>query len=412
MRGGEKVLEAICALYPDADLFTLVRVPGSVSQAIESHPIRASALTWVPGVRHLYRHFLPLFPALVESFDLDTYDVVISSSHCAVKSVIRPGRAVHICYCHSPMRYGWDQFNAYFGQDQVGRLPHAVLRRVLAHLARWDAATSARVDAYVANSQYVAGRIRRYYNRGSTVVYPPVDTEFYRLPEEPVRRGPLDTGGGGRPSSSFLVVSALVPYKKVDVAIAACRRVGAALKIVGRGPQLPRLQQAADARVEFLGWRSDEEIRTLYQRATAVLLPGIEDFGMVPVEAQACGCPVVALGKGGATETVVDGRTGVLVPEDSAEAFTRGLERVSELQPDPVAIRQHALRFSRDRFLTEFRNIVDRTIESTRHDARRGARTRGSGPAAPHDSRKRDSLPSPPQDTRRREYRPPARTRK
>lgn len=396
MRGGEKVLEAICTLYPDADLFTLVRVAGSVSPGIESRRIRASALQWIPGAGRLYRHFLPAFPALVESFDLDRYDLVISSSHCAVKSVIRPGRGVHVCYCHSPMRYAWDQLEAYFGRKLVGRVPHAVLRRILARLARWDAATSGRVDAYVANSQYVAGRIRRYYNRGSTVVYPPVDTEFFRLPEDRAGRAPARTAAGGRPSASFLVVSALVPYKKVDIAIAACRQAGATLKIVGKGPELPRLRRMAEGSVEFLGWRSDEEVRALYQQATAVLLPGIEDFGMVPVEAQACGCPVVALAQGGATETVLDERTGVLVRDSSVEAFAGGLRRVAELPFDPATIREHALRFSRARFLSEFKNVVDRTL----------------GASSPHDAHRRESPPSSPQGGLRRESPPPARPMK
>jgi glycosyltransferase involved in cell wall biosynthesis len=351
MRGGEKVLEAICELYPAATLFTLVRVPGAVSSGIEAQPITTSAIQRVPGAGKYYRQFLPLFPAVVECFDLDRYELVISSSHCAVKSVIRPGRAVHVCYCHSPMRYAWDQFDAYFGEDRVGKLRHAGLRRMMAALARWDAATAGRVDAYVANSRYVAGRISRYYNRGSTVVYPPVDTTFYRPAEN--RR---------HPDSGFLVVSALVPYKKVDVAIAACRQVGALLKIVGTGPELGRLQKIAGPDVEFLGWLSDDGIREQYQRATAVLLPGIEDFGMVPVEAQACGCPVVAVGVGGSTETVVDGKTGVLVPGESVEELSDGLRRVKQLSFDTSAMRDHALRFSRDRFMIDFRAVVDSAV--------------------------------------------------
>jgi glycosyltransferase involved in cell wall biosynthesis len=351
MRGGERVLDAICELYPAATLFTLLRVPGSVSGRLEHHPARSSAIQPLPGAARYYRGLLPLFPALVEWFDLDPYDLVISSSHCAVKSIVRPGRAVHVCYCHSPMRYAWDQFGAYFGPRQVGRLPSAVLRRVMAGLARWDAATAGRVDAYVANSRYVAGRIRRYYNRGSTVVYPPVDTTFYRLA---THHQPSDV--------NFLVVSALVPYKRVDVAIAACRQTGARLTIVGRGPEFGRLRRLAGPEVEFLGWRSDEEIRELYQRATAVLLPGVEDFGMVPVEAQACGCPVVAFAAGGATESVEDGRTGVLVPDASVEAFAEGLRAVRQLPLDPAAMRERALAFSRERFLTGFRAVVDEAL--------------------------------------------------
>ena len=352
MRGGEKVLEAICELYPDAPIYTLVHVRGSVSPAIERHRIRRSTVQWLPRAGELYRNYLPLFPAAVELFDLDRYDLVISSSHCAVKSVIRNPAATHVCYCHSPMRYAWDQFNAYFGPEQVGGARSRLLRPIMARLARWDAATAGRVDRFVANSQYVAGRIRRYYNRGSAVVYPPVDTTFYRLPD-PARR-PIDP--------RFLVVSALVPYKRLDVAIAACRQAAVPLRIVGRGPEEASLRRLAGPDVEFLGWRSDQDIRDLYAASTAVLLPGVEDFGMVPVEAQACGTPVVALGQGGACETVQDGVTGILVHDNSAAAFADGLARAQSTAFDPVVIRQHAARFSRERFLADFQTEVNDAV--------------------------------------------------
>jgi glycosyltransferase involved in cell wall biosynthesis len=353
MRGGEKVLDAICELYPGAELFTLVRVPGQAGARIEAHPIRTSFVNAVPGAGRIYRHLLPVFPAAVELFDLDGYDLVISSSHCAVKSVIASGRAVHVCYCHSPMRYAWDQFDAYFGVDQVGVWQNRLLRPVMAALARWDAATAGRVDRFLANSQYVAGRIQRYYNRRSTVVYPPVDTDYYSP----------DAAATGVRDHEFVIVSALVPYKRLDVAITACRRVGAPLTIVGRGPELERLQQLGGSSVRFLGWRNDDEVRDLYRRATAVLLPGIEDFGMVPVEAQACGTPVVALSRGGAAETVIDGVTGVLVDDPSAAAFAGALERVAAKPLDRDAIRTNAVRFSRERFMTEFTAAVDDAIE-------------------------------------------------
>jgi glycosyltransferase involved in cell wall biosynthesis len=348
MRGGEKVLDALCELYPEAPLYTLVRVPGSVSPRIEARRIVTSAVQRIPRAGRSYRQLLPLFPAVVEWWDLDRYDLVISTSHCAAKSVVRPGRARHLCYCHSPMRYAWDQFPAYFGPGQVGRLQSGLLRPVMAGLARWDRATAARVDQYIANSRYVAARIRRYYNRGSTVVYPPVDTEFYRPTEPPP---PSEPG--------FLIVSALVPYKRVDVAIEACRRVGAPLTIVGRGPELGRLQRMAGPEVTFRGWLPDEEIKSLYQRTSAVLLPGAEDFGLVPVEAQACGAPVVALGTGGACESVVDGATGILVKDESVDAFAQGLRDAQRLHLDRGAIRRHAEQFSRDRFLREFRDVVE-----------------------------------------------------
>jgi glycosyltransferase involved in cell wall biosynthesis len=356
MRGGEKVLDAICELYPNATIFTLVQVPGAVSKRIEAHRIERSLVQWLPGASRHYRNYLPLFPTVIELFDLDAYDLVISSSHCAAKAVVRAPGATHVCYCHSPMRYAWDQFDAYFGPAQVGVARSRLLRPVMARLARWDAATAPRVDRFLANSQYVAGRIGRYYNRGSTVVYPPVDTSFYRLPEPPRRRPP---------ESSFLIVSALVPYKRIDVAIEACRTARVPLNIVGRGPEEARLRSMAGPDVEFLGWRSDDEIRDLYGRATAVLLPGTEDFGMVPVEAQACGTPVVALGTGGARETVVDGVTGVLVEEASADAFAEALMRVRSLTTAPEAIRENAERFSRARFLTNFQAAIQDSVAAS-----------------------------------------------
>ncbi len=349
MRGGEKVLEAICELYPGATLFTLVRVPGSVSARIESHPIRTSFAQRLPRAARWYRHYLPLYPAAVETFDLDDHDLVISSSHCAVKSVITRGDATHVCYCHSPMRYAWDQFDAYFGPEQVGEWPSRALRPVMAGLARWDAATAHRVDRFLANSQYVAGRIGRYYNRRSSVVYPPVDTDFYRP-------------AAGRASNRHgaLVVSALVPYKRIEVAIEASRLTGIPLRIVGQGPEESRLRaSAAGAPVEFLGWRTDEDIRELYRGAAAVLLPGTEDFGIVPVEAQACGAPVVAFAEGGARETVLNGITGALVNDRSAGAFAEALAGVAAggLQSD--AIRANAERFSIAAFKANFQAAVD-----------------------------------------------------
>ena len=345
MRGGEKVLDAVAELFPGAALRTLVHVPGSVVPRIEQLRPRTSVLGWLPAVRAYYRQLLPLFPFAVEQFDLDEADLVISTSHCAAKSVVAPGRARHLCYCFTPMRYAWDQFDAYFGTSRLGVRSQA-MRPALSALARWDASTAGRPDRYVAISQYVAARIARYYNRWSAVVYPPVDTDFYRP-----RADVADDG-------YYLVVSALVPYKRLAVAIDACRRAGRRLKVVGQGPEGRRLQALAGPDVEFLGAVSDEDVRRLYQGARAVLLPGEEDFGIVPVEAQACGRPVVALGRGGALETVRDGETGVLVGEPSPEAFADAITRLERLTIDPERVRAHALQFSRARFLEEFTQQV------------------------------------------------------
>jgi glycosyltransferase involved in cell wall biosynthesis len=349
MRGGEKVLEVLCELQPDADIFTLVHKRGSVSAQIERHRIHTSMIQRLPFATTQYRRYLPLFPFAVEQFDLDPFELVISASHCAAKAVIAPGRARHLCYCLSPMRYAWDQFEMYFGADRVGPVASRwFYRPVMAALARWDAATAQRVDRFVAISHHVAGRIARYYNRVASVVFPPVDTVFYR-PAAVV------------PENHFLIVSALVPYKRIDLAIEACRHAGARLRIIGDGPERARLERQAGGAAEFLGPVSDEAIRDEYRRALAVILPGEEDFGIVPVEAQACGRPVVALGCGGVLDTVVDGETGVLFPESTPQSLALALERVAAMCVDANRIRAHAETFSRERHVERMRAVIDET---------------------------------------------------
>jgi glycosyltransferase involved in cell wall biosynthesis len=352
MRGGERVLEVLCERYPDAELFTLLHVRGSVTPVIERRRIHTSAIQHLPGVRRYYRECLPLFPMLVEQFDLEPFDLVISSSHCVAKSVLTRSDAVHVCYCHTPMRYAWDQFDAYFGVERIGRPASRVMRSVMAGLARWDRATSDRVDRYVTNSQHVAGRIRTYYNRDSIVIYPPVDTDFFH--PDPAA-----------PERYALMVSALVPYKRIDVAIDACRRARLPLKIVGRGPDRARLERVAagsgNGGVEFLGRVPDEELRDLYRRASLTLMTGEEDFGIAPVEAQACGRPVVALARGGALETVIPGETGVLVDALTADAFADGIADALDAEFDPAAIRRHAEQFGRQRFAEDIAEVIDET---------------------------------------------------
>ena len=346
MRGGEKVLEALLDLLPGASLFTLLHVAGAVSPRLEALRPGVSFVQYLPAARRRYRWYVGLFPAAVEQFDLDAFDLVLSTSHCAAKSIVRTGRARHVCYCHTPMRYAWDQFDNYFGRQRVGALRSGLFRLAFSRLARWDAATAGRVDRYVANSHHVAARIRRYYNREATVVHPPVDTAFF--------------SPSGSPSGSYcLIVSALVPYKRIEMAMDACRLAGMPLRIAGDGPEKDRLQARAGPDVELLGWRSDEEIRELYRGARVLLLPGEEDFGIVPVEAQACGRPVVGLARGGVTETVSDGETGVLVDEPGVEAFAAGIARAAATRFDAGHIRQQALRFSVSRFHDEMRPLIE-----------------------------------------------------
>ena len=346
MRGGEKVLDALCDVFPAADLFTMVHVPGTTSAKIERRRVSRSLVQWLPAAGRLYRHYLPLFPFAIEQFDLDGYDLVVSTSHCAVKSVVVPGRARHLCYCLTPMRYAWDQFDAYFGPERVGPRASALLRPILARLARWDRDTAHRVHRYLAISQHVARRVGLYYNRQSTIVYPPVDTEFYTPDSSPVH-------------PRFLVVSALVPYKRVELAMTAARQAGVALTVGGDGPERSQLERLTGPGIELVGRKSDEEVRELYRTSVATILPGEEDFGIVPVEAQACGRPVVALGRGGALDTVVPGLTGLLVPDLSVDALAACLTEAAARAWDSGAIRRHAEQFSREAFTRGIARAAD-----------------------------------------------------
>jgi glycosyltransferase involved in cell wall biosynthesis len=352
MRGGEKVLESLCRLFPGADLLTLVHVRGSVSPTIESRRVRTSLVQRLPRPARFYRHYLPIFPSAIEAFDLDDADLIVSTSHCAAKSVVPVGRATHVCYCHSPMRYAWDQFDAYFGPERLGRLGSAAARPVLGWLARWDRDTAGRVTHFVANSRFVAGRIERYYNRRASVLHPPVDTQFF-------------APGGEPPQPYFLVVSALVPYKRIDVAIRASQRLGVPLKIVGTGPDLAHLRAEAGPQVEFMGALSGTELRDAYRGATALVLPAVEDFGIAPVEAMACGRPVIALGRGGATETVVPGVTGMLVDSNDDAAFADAMDQVRRTDYDSGALAAHAACFSTERFEQGLRDTLARALSGT-----------------------------------------------
>ncbi|HXU33677.1 MAG TPA: glycosyltransferase [Thermoanaerobaculia bacterium] len=352
MRGGEKVLEAICALFPGAPIYTLFHFPGSVSAAIESHPIVTSFLNRAPGIRRRYRHYLPLFPAAIEDFDLSGFDLIVSSSHCVAKGVIPPPGAFHLCYCYTPMRYAWDQEHAYFPRRTglVARLRGLALSRLRA----WDVAATPRVDRFVADSEFVAERIRRYYSRAAEVLAPPVDLDFFT------------PGPAPEPARPYaLAVSALAPYKRVDIAIAACARSGLPLRIVGEGPERKRLLHLAAASgtgVEFLGRVGGEELRDLYRGATLFVQPGIEDFGISAVEALACGTPVVAAGRGGILDIVESGRDGLLyeplggTPEQAGR-MSETIDKARQFRFNPLEIRQRAERFSSHRFAERLRAL-------------------------------------------------------
>lgn len=346
MRGGEKVLEILLDLFPGAPLYTLLHVPGSVSAAIEAHPIRSSFIQRLPGASRRYRHYLPLFPRAIESLDLGEFDFVLSSSHCVAKGVrTRPG-ARHLCYIHAPMRYAWDQFDAYFGhrRDPLGRwlLPWAMAR-----LRAWDRRSADRAQRYVANSANVRAKLLRFWDlppERATVVHPPVDEAFY-TPGEAVH---VETDG----KPYYLMVSAMVPYKRLDLALAAFRGGTRRLLVAGGGPDAPRLKALAgeDPAIRFLGQPDDATLRRLYRGARAFIMPGEEDFGITPLEAQACGRPVIALGAGGALETVADGETGLFFDEPDSAGLAAALDRFEARDWDAAACRRRAEQFSRARF--------------------------------------------------------------
>jgi len=365
MRGGEKVLEAALELYPQAEIYTLIHRPERVSERINSRRVHTSWLNRLPGVHHYYRYLLPLMPAAIQSFDLGDYDLVLSFSHCVAKGVRltpRPGRPapLHVCYCHTPMRYVYDQFDDYFAGGARGWLRHvAALFRP--GLMRWDKKSSRGVDEFVANSENVRARIQKAYGRDAAVIYPTVGTDYFRPPAARKDAAPY-----------YLIAGALVAYKRVDLAIAACRKVGATLKIVGVGTEAERLKTLAQgAPVEFLGWRSDEALRELYRNCEAFLFPADEDFGITAVEAMACGRPVIAYKKGGALETVVDGVTGVFFDQQTPDSMADALRRARGMSFDSAAIRVHALKFDDKHFKSRFADFVREAWEKHAGTARR-----------------------------------------
>lgn len=356
MRGGEKCLEALCELFPRAHLFTLVHRRGSVSPIIERMRITTSLLQRMPFGVSRYQWYLPVLPTMAETLDVRDYDLVISSSHAVAKGVRVGEAALHVCYCHTPMRYVWDQYDQYFGKGSAGFATRAVMKLFLSSLRRWDVQTSSGVHHFIANSKNVMQRIRRIYNRAAEVMYPPVDVHRFHVSE-------VDDG-------YFLIVSALVPYKRVDLAIEAFNRTGKRLVVVGTGMEDRRLKQMAKSNIEFIGWASDEELVRYYERCRAVIFPGEEDFGIVPVEAMACGKPVVAFGRGGALEVVVENEsfsTGVFFHEQSADALIDALSRLERGSHDPRRTREHALQFDRSVFKQRFMKYVERAWSEFRN---------------------------------------------
>ena len=344
MRGGERVVELLCQGFPDAPIYTLIHDRNAVSESINRHPVQTSVLQHVPGITRSYRYFLPLHPWAISRFQPAPADLLISTSHCVAKGLPRPPGALHLCYCFTPMRYAWTFYDEYFGRNPVKA---AILKPILKRLRRWDRENADGVDRFVAISHHVQKRIQAFYGRESDVVYPPVDIE---------RCTPGEDGHDG----FDLVVSALVPYKRVDLAVRTYTEFGYPLTVVGSGTEYQRLRAMAGANITFLGWRSDAEIVALYRRCRLLVFPGEEDFGIVPVEAQACGRPVVAYGRGGALETVVAGETGLFFEQQTPDSLRDAVERCAATRWDLDHLRNHAGRFSTRNFVAGLAESVQR----------------------------------------------------
>jgi glycosyltransferase involved in cell wall biosynthesis len=364
MRGGEKVLEAFCQRWPNAPLYTLLHKPGAVSPIIENRPLHTSFLQNFPRVERYYRHLLPLMPRAV-NWRLPDCDLVLSSSHCVIKGLRVPAGVPHVCYCHTPMRYAWHMHDAYF--KGWGGPKRWLTNWVLGSLRGWDRRVAKNVTHFVANSRVVQQRIRECYGRDSVVIHPPVDTDFYTPGPEPR-------------DDYYLILSAFAPYKRLDLAIEACQLLGKRLVVIGAGQDEKRLRSLAGPRTHFLGWQPDDVLRDHLRRCQALLFPGEEDFGIVPVEAQACGTPVIALAKGGATETVVplgqsSAPTGVWFAEQTVESLAEAIETFERERGrfDARKIRQHAVGFRADRFEREMFGYIESVVGIGKPPMRRAA---------------------------------------
>jgi glycosyltransferase involved in cell wall biosynthesis len=356
--GGERVVEALAEMFPKADLFALVADPVTMSPSLRKHHLTTSFLQRIPGSRKWYRYLLPLQPLALEQLDLSEYDLILSSESGPAKGVISGAGACHICYCHSPMRYLWDMYPRY--HRSLGLLTRGVFGLTAHYLRMWDLASASRVDYFVANSQNVAGRIRKHYRREASVIYPPVNIPNERL--------------CGKVEDYYLVVGRLIDYKRVDIAIEACNRLNRKLRIIGEGDQYKRLRRLAGRNVEFLGRLDDEQVRANYSGCRALLFPAEEDFGIVPVEAQAFGRPVIAFGRGGTLETVKgmneaglpnpETATGVFFSEQTADSMVNAIRMFESVEPrfSPSFIRSSVEGFGVARFKSEMKGFIDDSL--------------------------------------------------
>ena len=351
--GAERVLEQIINIYPEADLFSMVDlIPEGERGFLQNKPVRTSFIQRLPFARTKYRSYLPLMPLAVEQFDFSAYDLILSSSYAVAKGIITGPDQLHICYCHSPIRYAWDLQHQYLAAAGLVRGLKSWLTRAILHYIRsWDAQSATRVDSFMANSQFVARRIEKTYRRQAKVVHPPVDLAGFSL--EP------------RKEDYYLTASRMVPYKRIDLIVEAFTATPEReLRVIGDGPEYAKIKAKAGPNVKMLGYQGGEVLKEQMQKARAFVFAAEEDFGIAPVEAQACGTPVIAYGKGGVTESVIDRETGVFYGEQTVPSLQAGVRKFEAAAPfDPLVIRRNAMRFSAERFRHEFAQEVAKVWE-------------------------------------------------
>ncbi|GAB6078678.1 glycosyltransferase family 4 protein [Hydrogenobaculum acidophilum] len=351
--GAEKALEAIYELYP-SNIYTLVKDDDNLKKSVfENAIIETSFIQKLPKAKKLYRNYLPLFPFAIEQFDLSGYDVVISSSHAVAKGVLTSSSQLHICYCYTPIRYAWDLYYDYLKESGLDKGLKSLIARYILHKIRlWDIVSSNRVDHFVAISNYIAKRIKKVYGKNATVIYPPVDVDKFDVYT--------------KKENFYITASRFVPYKKIDLIVEAFSKMPEKrLVVIGDGPDFEKVKEKTSKNVELLGYQPFEVLKDYMKRAKAFVFAAEEDFGIAPVEAQACGTPVVAYGKGGASETVIDGETGIFFKNQSTEDIIEAIKRFEKIEDSFYAfkIRKNAERFSKDRFKKEFKEFVDKKID-------------------------------------------------
>lgn len=350
--GSERVVEQILELFPEADLYMLLdAIPENQRAFLKGRPVRTSFLQGLPWAKSKHRLYLPIMPYAVEQFDLSEYDLVISSSHAVAKGVITGPNQLHICYCHTPIRYAWDLQHQYLQESGLTRGLKSFLARLVLHYIRmWDTRTTNSVDVMVANSQFVARRIWKVYRREALVIPPPVDVEAFTLFE--------------KKEDFYLTASRMVPYKRMDVIVKAFAQMPEKqLVVIGDGPEMPKIREIATPNIRLLGYQPFQVLRDYMQRARAFVFAAEEDFGIMPLEAQACGTPVIAYGRGGSAETILDRQTGLFFAEQSADAIKEAIQRFEERDYSPEKCRQNAERFSAARFREAFSNLVSTELE-------------------------------------------------